>query len=162
MTTPLLEQPGTSGDRSNGEALIPPSLFARLVRRIVTDDGLDHDLAGRIVDQALVFLAACARNTSAPLAPSELVDLGWHAFLLHTQDYADFCHNLAGRFLHHVPVEPDAAGATSKTAREMLSRTVAAIESAGFTIDPALWPHASTAGCTGCHNGCHDDPPPHR
>ncbi|MDQ3786428.1 MAG: hypothetical protein M3422_04195 [Actinomycetota bacterium] len=133
-------------------------MFDRLVRRVLVDDQLDHDLAGRVVDQALAFLAASARNSSAPLAPSTLVDLGWHAFLLHTREYAAFCHSLAGRFLHHVPTE----GASSADAHETLRRTVAAIESAGFTVDVALWTHAGAGGCTGCHNGCHDDPPPHR
>ncbi|GAB1516351.1 glycine-rich domain-containing protein [Actinophytocola sp. KF-1] len=144
-----------------GRALVPSMLFDRLVRRTVADDHLDQDLAERVVDQALAFLAACARNTSAPLAPSELVDLGWHAFLLHTRDYAGFCEDIAGRFLHHVPIEPDAVGAP-ESARDTIRRTIEAIENAGFTVDPDLWPHADAADCTGCHNGCHDDPPPAR
>ncbi|USN51087.1 MAG: hypothetical protein H6731_01365 [Myxococcales bacterium] len=31
------------------------------------------------------------------------MDEMWHAFILITKDYADFCHNYFGEFLHHVP-----------------------------------------------------------
>ncbi|MEV6906663.1 hypothetical protein [Amycolatopsis sp. NPDC051071] len=64
-------------------------------------------------DQALAFLAACARNTGTRLAPSDPVGIGWHTFVLHTRDYADFCARIAGRFLHHVPTsdgDPKASG----------------------------------------------------
>lgn len=143
-----------------GRGLLAADLFDRLAYRIVTDDGLDHHLAERVLDQALAFLAACARNTAAPLAPSDLVDIGWHTFLLHTHDYAAFCQELAGRFLHHVPVDPNDKTATGRPARATLLRTVTAINDVGFVVDPELWVHADASDCTGCHNGCHDDPPP--
>lgn len=145
-----------------GRSLLAPDLFERLIRRIVIDDDLDHDLAERILDQALAFLAACARNTSAPLAPSDLVDLGWHMFLLHTRDYATFCQEIAGRFPHHVPTAPGNPATTGHAAHDTLIRTVNAIDDAGFAVDLELWTRADAGDCTGCHNGCHDDPPPAR
>lgn len=157
MTTTLIT-PATAGERLTGRALLSPSLFDRLVRRIVADDKLDTHLAERVVDQAVAFLGTCARNTSEPLTPSALVDIGWHTFLLHTREYATFCHEVAGRFLHHVPTETDA----NTTADNALTRTVAAIDEAGFVIDLELWADTHGGDCTGCHNGCHDDPPPVR
>jgi len=154
MTTTLTTPTGT------GRSLISHALFHRLARRIVTGDNLDQGLAERIVDQALAFLAACARNTATPLAPSVLVDIGWHTFLLHTREYATFSHRIAGRFLHHTPTAPDDPAGTGQDAHEALVRTVAAIEGAGFFVDHDLWAHAGAGDCTGCHNGCHDDPPP--
>ncbi|MFJ8813781.1 glycine-rich domain-containing protein [Amycolatopsis thermoflava] len=145
-----------------GQALVEPALFERLVNRIAGEHDLERGLAERIMDQALAFLAACARNTGSPLAPSELVDIGWHTFVLHTRDYAAFCERIAGRFLHHVPTEDHDPAASGEAARGTMARTVAAIEDAGFTLDLELWPSAAQAGCTGCHNGCHDDPPPAR
>jgi hypothetical protein len=135
-------------------------LFGQLVRRISADDGLDDNLAERVVDQAIAFLAACAHNTLVPLSPSALVDIGWHAFLLHTREYATFCHEVAGRFLHHVPTTDDSP--TDQPAHEKLARTVAAIRAAGFAVDADLWNHGDAGDCTGCHTGCHDDPPPAR
>ncbi len=45
-------------------------------------------------------------ESSTPLAmPSEAVDELWHEFVLHTRDYADFCAQAFGRFMHHVPDE---------------------------------------------------------
>lgn len=154
--------------RAPGRSLISRELFDRLVHRVVTDEMLDGDLAERIIDQTVAFLAACATARSrAPLAPSGLVDIGWHTFLLHTHEYATFCQRIAGRFLHHVPTDGADPTANGKAAREALARTVVAIEAAGFVIDPRLWPSATGASCTGgsctgCHNGCHEDPPPVR
>jgi hypothetical protein len=91
------------------------------------------------------------------LAPSELVDAGWHAFILHTRDYADFCHRVAGRYLHHVPTGGDPVK-HGERAHATLSRTVEAIRNAGFVVDPDLWP--ANANCSQCKNGCYDDPPP--
>jgi len=64
--------------------------------------------------------------------------------------------------MHHVPTGPDDATASGPAAREIRSRTVAAIEALGMTTDTRLWPSSTLGECTGCHNGCHDDPPPAR
>ncbi|GAB2775917.1 glycine-rich domain-containing protein [Amycolatopsis magusensis] len=148
---------------ATGRKLISTPLFDRLAGRIVAEEQLTRELAERIVEQALAFLAVCARNTGAPLAPSELVDIGWHTFILHTRDYADFCDRIAGRFLHHVPTEDGDPAETGAAAHATLSRTVAAIERAGYAVDPALWPAVNgkcNVNCSQCKNGCSDDPPP--
>ncbi|WP_445548744.1 glycine-rich domain-containing protein, partial [Frankia sp. CiP1_Cm_nod2] len=83
--------------------LVRPDAFDRLVDRVVVEAAGDRDLAIRIVDQMLAFLAASARNPGVGLAPSRLVDIGWHVFVLDTREYAVFCDQVAGRFIHHVP-----------------------------------------------------------
>ncbi len=35
--------------------------------------------------------------------PILVLDEMWHAFLMYTQDYSDFCQRYFGRFLHHAP-----------------------------------------------------------
>ena len=47
-----------------------------------------------------LYLAAI---TKAGLRPSRKIDDGWHQFILFTRDYADFCFNHFGRFIHHQP-----------------------------------------------------------
>jgi len=37
--------------------------------------------------------------------PSQVVDDGWHEFILFSRAYAEFCRNAFGRFLHHTPAE---------------------------------------------------------
>ncbi|GAA4030589.1 hypothetical protein GCM10022247_64590 [Allokutzneria multivorans] len=139
-----------------GRTLLDPRSFSRFSRRLAAEHRLTHDDAEAIMSDALAFLAACATNTGTPLSPSPRVDWGWHLFLLHTHDYAEFCQRIAGRFLHHVPTENADDGIDASVA---LARTVAAIHAAGYTTDRALW-SAPAMACSGCQNGCHDDPPP--
>lgn len=140
-----------------GRSLVSRALFDRLTDRIVTRERLDRDLAERIMDQALAFVVTCAGHTGPPLAPSELVDIGWHTFILDTHEYAAFCDRVAGRFIHHAPNDDHEAG---ESPGDVLTRTTAAMRTLGFRLDNALWPRTALGSCTGCHNGCHNDPPP--
>ncbi|GIG61165.1 hypothetical protein Lfu02_55370 [Longispora fulva] len=139
-TTPTLEK--------TGRALISPAVFDRLTNRVVTDHLIDLPRAERIVDQALGFVATCAANPGAALSPSVEVDMGWHAFLVHTRAYADFCTEVAGRFIHHEPTDETDAKSGG------IMRTVKAMRAAGFAVDDELWPNM--ADCTQCHQGCTD------
>ncbi|KIQ63192.1 hypothetical protein TR51_31060 [Kitasatospora griseola] len=155
-----------STERISGRSLVESALFGRLVARIVTDEGMDQALAERVMDQALAFLGACAVNPDAGLSPSGLVDVGWHTFILHTVDYAEFCETLGGRFLHHVPTDD----ADDSTKGVPIAATVAIIEASGYAVDGELWAMSAdcsegsggdgsdTSGsgsCSQCHRGCH-------
>jgi hypothetical protein len=145
-------------ERLLGRSLVSDELFERLTARVERDEGHEPELAARIVDQALAFLGTCAVHRVEPLSPSRMVDAGWHAFVLHTREYHTFCRRIAGRFIDHVPTDnlPAGAGETASPLR----RTVAAMQSLGYAVDDELWFSSDNADCTGCHNGCHDDPPP--
>lgn len=100
ITTPALRE---------GRTLLDPAMFDRLVRRIAAEHPeLAPDMPARIMNQALAFLGASAVTTQ-PIGPSELVDIGWHTFILYTVDYAAFCIRVAGRFIHHVPNDDETA-----------------------------------------------------
>jgi hypothetical protein len=101
------------------------------------------------MEQALAFLYACAGNRGEPLSPSASVDIGWHTFILHTEEYAEFCRRVAGRFIHHVPDDGRVGGEPG----DEMSRTVAAIAATGLTVDPELW-LASAAQCNDGADGC--------
>ena len=63
----------------------------------------DADLVERGFRQ---FFMACSRSNGQYVAmPSKVVDAYWHAFILDTRSYADWCDRTLGRFLHHVPAE---------------------------------------------------------
>jgi hypothetical protein len=72
---------------------------------------LQSELSLSPADAALLFqdlkrfLALCA-GTSVPLAPPRIVDQAWHQFILFTRDYAAFCNEFCGRFIHHQPANP--------------------------------------------------------
>jgi hypothetical protein len=38
-----------------------------------------------------------------PLTPVPIVDEMWHAFLMYTHEYHEFCERFFGRLVHHVP-----------------------------------------------------------
>jgi hypothetical protein len=133
--------------------LITPELFGKLTRRVMTDEDTDRPTAEAITEQALAFLATCARHPEGSgLSPSRAVDAGWHAFILHTREYATFCHSTAGRFIHHHPTGPD----DPPTTPDAITATMTAMQHAGYTVDPVLW--ATSADCSQCHQGCHDSP----
>lgn len=64
-----------------------------------------------------VAMEARGRRVSMP---SQAVDEAWHAFILSTREYRDFCRQVLGRFLHHVPAE---AMVTPTYAAEGVRRT---------------------------------------
>ncbi|MEU2612146.1 hypothetical protein ABZ570_11260 [Micromonospora sp. NPDC007271] len=148
---------------STGRRLVADELFAQLTARIARDHPeLAADLPARIMDQALAFLGACA-TAAEPLGPSDLVDIGWHTFILHTREYAGFCQRIAGRFIHHQPdPPPDETGPTPpEPLGAPISRAVDAIRDAGFAIDQELWAGAAAdcqSKCHQCHAGCHNSP----
>ncbi|WP_413809807.1 glycine-rich domain-containing protein [Streptomyces sp. OE57] len=142
--TVTVERPlGTAAD---ARTLLSADLLDRLATRIVKD----HDIALPLAER----IAACANNTSQPLTPSKTIDIGWHTFILHTRDYADFCQRVAGHFIHHVPTDP--AEGKRGTAAAARQRILDAIATAGYAVDTDLWPEA--ADCSQCHAGCSDSP----
>ena len=152
---------------TNLKELISAALFSRLVSRIMDEENVSREYAERIMDQALAFLTACALNPSAGLSPSETVDVGWHTFILYTREYAAFCEQVAGRFIHHTPnddancgqkprTEDHAAEGLAQTKTMAIGATVNAIRAAGLPVDIDLW--VSAGDCSQCHAGCYDSP----
>ncbi|GAA3032034.1 hypothetical protein [Streptosporangium longisporum] len=151
--TVILDRPATTP-----RTLIPSALFDRLTARIRVDHPEHAQQADVIMEQALAFLAACAARPEARLAPSEIVDIGWHTFILYTKEYADFCQRNAGRFIHHAPTDEEGVGSDGCTAAD----TVAVMRKLGLPVVRGLWGHAAacegsgTGKCSQCHQGCTD------
>ncbi|MFH8930909.1 glycine-rich domain-containing protein [Streptomyces pristinaespiralis] len=105
------------------------------VRKTVLDANprMSEDLAGRIVDEGIKFVTACAQNPGVGMAPSRAVDEGWHALLLHSALYGDLCDRF-GSFVHHYP-----GWDPSHYDPVILDRTQELIARAGFDVDPDLW-----------------------
>ncbi|NSC22953.1 hypothetical protein FM076_17990 [Streptomyces albus subsp. chlorinus] len=116
---------------------------------------MSTSLAERGVGQMLAFLAA-GTQTAEPLSPSPIVDEFWHAFILHTEAYAEFCDQTFGRFIHHRPEYLDPA--IHGGAKAVRARTIDAITAAGYVVDAELWPELDVADCNQCHAGCYDSP----
>ena len=133
MTLP----PGPTPPPALARMLITDAQFAS-VRGTVMDanPAMVEEMAGRIVDEALKFVAACATHPGLGLAPSRIVDEGWHALILHTVMYAELCKRLGGgdTFVHHSPgYDP------THYDPPILDRTRETIAALGWEADPELW-----------------------
>lgn len=114
--------------------LLSPDGFADAVHLVMRDNSVEQPLAERIVDEALKFIATAASTPGTGMRPSKLVDMGWHALILHTSMYEKLCKS-QGRFVHHRPEGPT----TQRRDDATLDATVAAIRDAGFEPDEYLW-----------------------
>lgn len=106
------------------------------VRATVLDNnpGMEPEMASRLVIEALKFVVAASLFPTVRIAPTREVDEGWHALILHTHLYATLCSRV-GRTVHHYSERPD----QSRHDPDVLTRTVALIEQAGYTPDAELW-----------------------
>ncbi|MER6829783.1 hypothetical protein ABT352_27640 [Streptosporangium sp. NPDC000563] len=138
--------------------LITPELFDHLTARIKIDHPAHADRAEQIMEQALSFLTACGARPGARLAPSAIVDIGWHTFLMYTREYAEFCQRIAGRFIHHTPDTPGIPAPPESNA----ATTATVMRELGLPVIPDLWAHSTTCSgsgtgkCSQCHQGCTD------
>lgn len=130
-------------------SLVDETLFERLVKRVVQDEGLPLQEAEQVMDAAIGFLKLCADYPRYGFNPSPQVDIGWHTFLLYTKEYADFCDEIAGRFLHHAPNDDPAAPQRNggiKTCVEFM-------ELHGITFDGEMWPLQGGDCTVDCRSG---------
>lgn len=134
---------GTAGHYGH---LVSPTLWQRLVNRVIHDHNLDEGTAAAIVDGALGFLRLCADHPDRQFVPSEQIDLGWHTFLLYTREYHAFCERLAGRFIHHAP--DDDLSAVDEELRAV--QTVDFMSEQGIPFDEQLWQVNARCSPTNC------------
>ena len=103
------------------------------------------------IDALLQWLAAIplAKAEAKGLQMVESIDVVWHAFILHTKEYAAFCQQFLGRFVHHMPPSEFDSDRT-----EDASYTLATIRGAfGVHTHPELEALASSAvKCCGKHD----------
>ncbi len=93
------------------QAIAPsPELYAKvmayqheeLVHRISRDHSVDVATARDWFKQGLDYLYRAA-TASYPISPNASADNAWHAFLLYSRDYREFCQGMFGRFIDHCP-----------------------------------------------------------
>ncbi|MDX3260816.1 hypothetical protein PV336_16485 [Streptomyces sp. MI02-2A] len=149
MTAPALEL-------TLARTLVDPAFFDRLSRRVATAHGMDLEKAEAITDQAIAYLATCAQKpTGAPsLFMSAPVDPAWHEFMMYTRQYDEFFAARRWPKVHHNPCD-GWGGATYPPHSEVLPLTVAAIEGAGYYVDPELW--TASVDCSDDGDTCGDD-----
>lgn len=123
----------TETELRTGRSLAEPELFNDIADFTVMHFGQDRDKAERATDQALASVATVATAT-VKMVPSGDVDAAFHAFILHTTAYREFCDTYAGRFLEHNP-RPGTGGRVL----EEVQATAHAMKAAGFVVLDDLW-----------------------
>jgi hypothetical protein len=99
-----------------------------VVRRYLKEHGGTREEAEELFREMLKWLYLCDQAAEegfdcAMTEDLERVDWMWHAFVLFTRDYAEFCQLHFGRFLHHVPeVEDEEGGPAPEPAEEAGAR----------------------------------------
>lgn len=75
---------------------------AEFVERLKVKIDLDHEAAEQLFFDMKQFLYMCGTRPGI-CSPTDPIDDAWHEFLAYTHDYKDFCMDMFGRFIHHVP-----------------------------------------------------------
>jgi hypothetical protein len=113
-----------------------------VVRRIAADHGLSEDAARACFQEMLRFLDVVAESERS-LSPSVPVDDAWHAFIVHTRAYADYCEARFGSFIHHEP----GSGAGS----DVVPNAESLITARFGAVDARFWPPRAS-DCGGNNN----------
>ncbi|MCW5250102.1 MULTISPECIES: glycine-rich domain-containing protein [unclassified Streptomyces] len=137
----------TTNAQRTGRAAAGEELFESLAHFVATHNGQSAERAERIADQAVAFVVTAATAT-VPMVPSDDVDLGLHALILHTKEYAALCEQYAGRFLHHNP-KPGGGGRDP----EKVATSARAMKAAGFVVFDDLWTMEGT-NLAQCDSDC--------
>lgn len=82
-------------------------LGAGMIRKLATmqtSEGINRTLVERELRR---FLTLCALNPDVSYSTCGPIDQAWHCFILYTREYEAYCSMVAGRFMHHVPGNPE-------------------------------------------------------
>jgi hypothetical protein len=119
------------------------------------------DVAADLERELRRYLAICALYPDTRVPMKGPVDELWHLFITFTHDYAEFCRQVAGRFIHHVP----ARQRPTATQRAHDASLFASLYRHTFDMEPSeiWWPEmarrrSNGADCgAGCGGGCGGD-----
>ena len=111
---------------------IDHDLRGQLTWRLVNKHGMTNETASAAIDDMLGYVHTIAHNPGCGLGPSEIVDIAWHEFILHTADYMAYCEMAYGRYIHHRPNRKGEVG-------KLVSETAKFMAANGIVHDPKLW-----------------------
>ena len=78
-----------------------PYLEEKLLERVVF---VSQEKYQEAFDEFKKYIYLVKINKDKPIAMvSKQVDEVWHQFILFTQEYHEFCRNIFGKYLHHIP-----------------------------------------------------------
>jgi len=117
-----------------------PTMLARFVKR----NGGTTEEAQELFEATKQFLLVVI-TMDRPVSPTKRIDEMWHHFILHTHDYASWCEEFVGCFVHHYPSE-DAASVSRTEVRNVAMQLFP-------NLNLAFWP-TTVATLGDCDGGC--------
>jgi hypothetical protein len=131
--------------------------LSKITERYVTSYGVSRELAKLHEVECKKYLVLCALFPNESLGMKGPVDNYWHTFLLFTKEYIDFCNEVAGFFIHHVPNVSKQSNKGSNGFSTTMERYRLI-----FGCEPELraWPHSLQAASYkgDCKDDCSDGP----
>jgi hypothetical protein len=77
--------------------------LSKITERYISSYEIPREVAKLHEVECKKYLVLCALFPDESLGMKGPVDNYWHTFLLFTKEYAEFCNQIAGFFIHHVP-----------------------------------------------------------
>lgn len=93
--------------------------FHKVVEKYRADYLASHDTASAVLLELKRWLTLCVMHPEKAYGIGGQVDDMWHTFILFTKDYARFCEEIAGTFIHH---SPEVASEDSETSEASISK----------------------------------------
>jgi hypothetical protein len=158
QSVPVSKQLTCQNPTSIGAGKINPNIadtwsldqvIARLMRKLQWD----QEYAEQVVGEYRRYMALAALYPGESHAPSPLVDEVWHAHLMFTRDYRDFCYLLTSEFIDHCP----GRGGEDVERLNVAYDTTLARYREQFGEPPTnIWPARADIPCTGsnCCDRC--------
>ena len=107
----VIQRPMTSATTTNHEIEQARRLFdqislfdfAKVTDRYAKDGEVSPQVAEETLLELKRWFTLCALHPEKTYATGGQVDAMWHTFILFTKDYARFCQDITGAFIHHSP-----------------------------------------------------------
>lgn len=115
--------------------------FVQVREKVLKEGRVPEAFVDEAIDEFRKFLALIGLGHSGMGMISPPVDEIWHTFILFMRDYADFCNEVFGRFIHHQPTT--SLTPASPKARSRMINAYREI----FGELPAIW-GVSIASCS--------------
>ena len=126
--------------------------FSKIKKKVQKDlHGIASTYLDSGIDNLKRYYALAAIEPEGDHAVSQPVDPFWHAHILFSQDYVDFCDKAFGIYLHHVPLDTADSKAVANI-RDVYERTLASHTSYFDEVDEAWWPASDAPNALQCGN----------
>ena len=87
---------------ANDAPVVAEPMPTNVIEDYALASGTSYSIAESHARELEKFLFLCSRRKQSCI-PSPVVDAFWHDFILHTEEYATFCIQNFGHFIHHRP-----------------------------------------------------------